>query len=397
MSAPPTSDVDELESRSARRPTPREGLRSRRVYRRRRVVVGLAAAFALWLTWSLGGALTAPGTDTVSARLAEWGRFHGLGWAVTGMEQAQYAANTPRTGGSVVGGIPRLRPEMSPAGALAASNELAAPAPLAPVAKGALAGEGAWQTTILLHGHPAVRTAFLRPDSAHTSYLVETVWMDPSLLRFTLHPGYQVPGGTGWPEPDRLTGHELRSVLATFNSGFTMVDSQGGYWQGGHSVGTLRRGGAAMVLSTAGGLDVRAWGGGTPGPGTAAVRQNLSLLVDKGQLNPLVNDPTTSTWGKTIGNRAYVWRTAIGVRADGSVIFIVGPALNVKTLAVIAQEAGAIRAMQLDINPDWTNFITYTHPAGGTAVPHMLAADERPNPRRYLQPSTRDFVSVSAA
>jgi hypothetical protein len=50
--------------------------------------------------------------------------------------------------------------------------------------------------------------------------------------------------------------------------------------------------------------------------------------------------------------------------------------------------------MELDINQSWTNFITYTHPRNGVAVPHMLTKDEHPNPYRYLQPSSRDFVAV---
>ena len=52
--------------------------------------------------------------------------------------------------------------------------------------------------------------------------------------------------------------------------------------------------------------------------------------------------------------------------------------------------------MELDINPEWTNFITYTHQGDGVAVPHMLTKDEQPNPYRYLQPSARDFVAVLA-
>ena len=52
--------------------------------------------------------------------------------------------------------------------------------------------------------------------------------------------------------------------------------------------------------------------------------------------------------------------------------------------------------MELDINQSWTNFITYTHPSNGVAVPHMITQDEQPNPFRYLQPSARDFVAVLA-
>jgi uncharacterized membrane protein len=70
--------------------------------------------------------------------------------------------------------------------------------------------------------------------------------------------------------------------------------------------------------------------------------------------------------------------------------------MSARTLANIMHDAGAVRAMELDINPAWTNFITYTHPSQGVTVPHMLTKDEQPNPYRYLQPSSRDFVAVLA-
>ena len=58
--------------------------------------------------------------------------------------------------------------------------------------------------------------------------------------------------------------------------------------------------------------------------------------------------------------------------------------MSVRTLANIVLAAGAVRAMELDINPTWTNFMTYGHPSKGVAVPHMLTRDEQPNPYRYL-------------
>jgi hypothetical protein len=70
--------------------------------------------------------------------------------------------------------------------------------------------------------------------------------------------------------------------------------------------------------------------------------------------------------------------------------------MSAHTLASVMQDVGAVRAMELDINQSWTNFITYAHPGGGVAVPHMLTSDEHPNPYRYLQPSARDFVTVLA-
>ncbi|MGZ6801295.1 MAG: hypothetical protein ACXVGR_15980, partial [Mycobacteriaceae bacterium] len=211
--------------------------------------------------------------------------------------------------------------------------------------------------------------------------------------RFVQHPGYQVPGDplTG---PDELTRTERSSVLATFNSGFQMVDAQGGYWQNGTTVAPLVTGAASMVLSRSGSFTVERWPGGSPSAGTAAVRQNLSLMIDRGSVSPLVHSASTRAWGKTVGNAAYVWRSAVATRTDGADLFVVGPAMSVSTLANVLQAAGASEAMELDINRDWTNFITYTHPRPGVAEPHKLTPDMRPNAYRYLNPSTRDFVAV---
>ncbi len=56
---------------------------------------------------SVAGALRAPGTDSVAARLAEWGRDHGFDELITWLEKQQYEYNPPPIGGVPVGGIPR--------------------------------------------------------------------------------------------------------------------------------------------------------------------------------------------------------------------------------------------------------------------------------------------------
>src|SRR5207253_2265803 len=56
---------------------------------------------------------TAPGTYSVAARLAEWGRDHGLGGLVTCLEERQYDRSRPAVGGLPSGGIPLAHPESS--------------------------------------------------------------------------------------------------------------------------------------------------------------------------------------------------------------------------------------------------------------------------------------------
>ncbi len=376
----------------------RRKTRSRRFRIVRGTVLGVALVAVLVLGSSLAGALLAPGTDPVAARVAEWGRNHGLGWAISGLEKAQYTLTKPKTGGSIAGGLPKAQPVSPPASAAAPSvapvPTTAAPASLPPIVTPAIAGEGAWQNLYSVKGLPAARVTFLRPDTIHTSYYVQVVWMDPKLVRFSLHPGYQVPGGP-LTAPNQIPASELSSVLATFNSGFLMTDARGGYWQNGRTIVPLRTGAASMVLSTTGSIRVEAWPGGTPGAGIAAVRQNLDLLVSNGQISPAATQANASAWGATVGNLAYVWRSAIGIRADGSVVSVVGPALDVQTLAGILKDAGAVTAMELDINPDWTNYIVYKHPKPDVALPSVLPpANPLVNPDRYLQPSSRDFVEV---
>jgi hypothetical protein len=323
--------------------------------------------------------------------------MHGLGSVVTWMEQVAYVVNPPRSGGTVAGGVaaptsvsvgtPTAGPTTAstPPGP-AAPDPLTVPPGLAP-----LSGEGQWRSLAMTNGRTAARVAQMRADAVHTSYLVSVVWMDPSLLAFTLHPGTQVPGAvTG--ATSQLIDAERAAVWATFNSGFQMKDARGGYWQDGQTVVPLAAGAASMALTSDGRLSVMSWPGGNPQAGVVAVRQNLSLLIDHGVTAPSVNSKVTADWGKTVGNAAYVWRSGIGVRADGTVVVAFGPALSVATLTSALQAAGAQTAMELDINKDWTSFITYDQPG---AVPHRLTADQVPAANRYLSPSARDFVAVA--
>src|SRR5665647_1880699 len=199
-----------------RPPRPGRSRPSRRRYWVRRAGVVLVVLL-LWLAWSIGGALTAPGTDSTAARLAEWARFNGLGWVVSDLEQIQYQMNPPKVGGSLAGGIPivtpaRLKPRLR-----------AAPAPIPPQAQPPLRDEGVWQPLISVHGKPAVLAAFLRPDSQHTSYLVGVAWLDQRLVKLVLHPGFRVPGDSGLSQPSQVPVSQRDSLLATFNSGFTMM------------------------------------------------------------------------------------------------------------------------------------------------------------------------------
>ena len=124
------------------------------------------------------------------------------------------------------------------------------------------------------------------------------------------------------------------------------------------------------------------------------MRQNLALIVDNGQPAAGLPDNTDGAWGATVGNKTFVWRSGVGVDANGALVYVAGPSLSAVTLAVLLQRAGAVRAMELDINPDWTTayYFTSADPNNATAViGNKLLPDMSRAGDRYLQPGERDF------
>ena len=69
----------------------------------------------------------------------------------------------------------------------------------------------------------------------------------------------------------------------------------------------------------------------------------------------------------------------------------------VRDAAAGRQRAGCVRAMQLDINPDWMSFMYYRpgrHPAH--PQPANLLPDQVQSPDRCYAISSRDFTAVFA-
>ena len=345
---------------------------------------------------SLGRALAAPGGDPLSAKGAEWARGHGLGFVVTAGEELAYRLDPPKTGGSPDPSLLDAPPAPDPSTTTPAHphHVLAARAPMPSVVTPALTGEGVFRTVVGTSRGPAVQLAYVRPDPVHTSYLAAVMVLDPRLVRFVQHPGSSEPGQLGrWRQPDDVPPAEQQGLVATFNSGFKLADAQGGWYADGNQVGALRRGAASVVITKDGRLDVGAWGSDdTMSSSVVSVRQNLRLLVDHGAVVPAAAADAQSTWGTTVKGADDVWRSGIGVDARGDVIEVVGPALSAQSLGEVLQHAGAVRAMELDINTVWVSTMWYST-VEGAPVPHKVLPFQRPADR-YLGPTSRDFVAA---
>jgi hypothetical protein len=377
--------------------------RRRRTRRRIRQVLSiLAAATVAVVAVGLVDALHTPGNDPAGVKIVEWLRGHGVGGLVNDVERWWYTRHPPRVGGRPRHGIPHARPPVVAAHAVAPAPVVAArserPADLVPIASPALPLEGVWQPTgKLVDGRPAVYETFLRPDAIHTSLVTGVVWMDRTLLRGALYNGLQVPGGGPWQHGARLAPSDDAAVVAAFNGGFRLDASRGGYFTEGRTVRPLVDGRASLVITRDGTVSVGQWGRGvTMTPDVVSVRQNLDLIVDGGTPVPGLITNDHGRWGATLGGKVFVWRSGVGVDRDGNLLYVGGPGLDITTLANVLARAGAVRAMELDINSEWVSFYTYvgTTPADIRGV-KLLGSLQRP-PDRYLRDGTRDFVAMSA-
>ena len=90
---------------------------------------------------------------------------------------------------------------------------------------------------------------------------------------------------------------------------------------------------------------------------------------------------SATSCGQGLPGVEHQWRSGLGITADGALIYAAGPDLAPLQLAQLLIRAGAVRAMELDINPAWPVFASYA-----PASPDGPAAPS--NGRKLLASST---------
>lgn len=438
----PPDDVGPQAPRPARHRNRRRRRHPRaRRYCKRAVLV--IAVLMIPVAYSYGRALTGPGSDSLQARSVEWARENHLGWVVDRVETYWYAHHQAQVGGApdTRAGQLAIEPAAASAGqtastAVAADSSLpgstapvsASPvdtrpgvvaSPAQPSSPGAattpgtqlpgnppttlvspaadkVAQEGVWTGIgTASNGRYGAYATLIRPDAVHTSVLDAVVWIDPTMLSLRQYPGQKIPGAP-WDRPDSIEPQRQPRLLAAFEGGFRLADSKGGMFLGGTTLSPLRAGGAAFVIDRNGVPAIGVWGRDfTSTDGLDSVRQNLDLIVDGGVVSSrLATDPNRS-WGFTgPANKDAVWRSGAGITADGALVWVGGNGLSIVALANTLLRAGAVRAMQLDINHEWVQFNTYAGDGSGSVHGSRLLTDMQHSGDRYLSEDTRDFIAV---
>jgi len=375
-------------------PAAREVRATPGLMRRARRVLGVAALAALVpVLASFLVMLARPSNSSFGIRAVEWVRENGAAGVVTRIESIYYALQAPSKGGPALHALPRVG--VAAANGVGHAVLVDRPQRIRPLAHPALPGEGVWRATRTHESRadPPLLVSTFRSDPIEYPRLVAGVaWINTSRSAIVLYAGLQEPsvelpsrGPTEVPLSDRAR------LLATFNSGFKLEDSHGGWALHGHAYAPMQEGQATFVRYADGRYDVTAWHGGPQVPADVVfARQNLPLIVDEGRLNPNLSEGPE--WGATLGNAIQVWRSGIGIGRRGNLIYAAANYQTVRSLAEILRHAGAVRAMELDINSYWISFNTYGAP-GGREAAKLLQETERPADR-YLTPDDRDFFAV---
>jgi hypothetical protein len=233
--------------------------------------------------------------------------------------------------------------------------------------------------------------------AAHLPSGVALLRFDQRLLTLHLHSGTVDAGTLGWRYGPSIGGAELGRLAAAFNGAFRLSTGAGGFEAYGRVAVPLRDGLASIVTYSDGTTDIGSWHQEVPAPGeqVVSVRQNLTLLIDHGVAAPSTG--CDSCWGATLGGVADPARSALGITADGRLVWAGGENVTVAQLAGALLGAHVVRATELDINPEWVAAYLYRHRGGrGPLAPVPVLVSQHGIPGQFLAPWSRDFFTVAA-
>ncbi len=328
----------------------------------------------------------------LGVRSVEWLRENGGNSLVSQIENWYYTLTAPAKGGPPLRSLPQVGVASTGEGPGPRSRDYRPPN-VKPLIQPALPGEGVWKKAAAHAGaRPPVLLTTFRSDPEYPKFVAGVAWIDTSRTRLAYVPGLaEPPAPLAHRGPAEVPESKRKHVVATFNGGFPLETSNAGLIYRGKVKEAMVNGIATIVEYRDGRVDVVPW---HRGPGAPAdvwfAKQNLPPIIEDGQLSPRLSDGPE--WGETVNNAVRVWRSGLGIDSRGNLLYAAADFQTVESLAKVLQRAGAVRALELDINEDWTSFISYRHP--GAREPSNLLPEMLRPPERYLTPDERDFFAV---
>ena len=240
------------------------------------------------------------------------------------------------------------------------------------------------------------RLAALHPDAQRPYAEADVIVLDPRLLQIKMVPGTIEPQPTtGLIGSGVIPQEDWGSLVAGFNGGFAAMHGKFGMMVDRKVYLPARDGIATLAVYEDGSLRMGTWGADLKQtPDMVAYRQNCPPLIENGTITAEAGKLTL--WGLSVSNEVYLYRSGLGVTADGRLLYVAGKPLSAYTLARALKEAGAIYAMQLDVDEFHVAFITYDVKSGKTGGPpsvegKKLRSDMRGFDGLFLRPFQLDF------
>ncbi|HTV23981.1 MAG TPA: phosphodiester glycosidase family protein [Polyangiaceae bacterium] len=265
-------------------------------------------------------------------------------------------------------------------------------------------GDGRW--VVLADdgsGDPRMYKTLLHPDAERAWAELFVVALDLRRVRLhfvpgTLEPQATVDDAVDLPRPGRVPDEDHAGVLAAFNGGFKTEHGHYGTYFNGVTVVPPLTDTCTIALTKDNTLRIGTWSKlDREAREGAWWRQTPGCMYEDGKINPRLAGGRVSKWGSTIDGETVIRRSAIGVDAAGTTLFV--GISNHTTAPAIAQgmrHAGATTIAQLDINFSYPKFVSFRDSATTkqkVAVP--LAEGFEYAEGEYLRkPSQRDFFYV---
>ncbi|MFI5693735.1 phosphodiester glycosidase family protein [Kribbella sp. NPDC051586] len=344
-------------------------------------------------------ALLYPGSASFSVRTVEWFRDHGGGKVIDTIETWKYSHQQPpatgepidTTGPSIVPAPSVGRPSMRPsATGLPAVQLLPGVTPLPHEGNWSVARQSKSRT-------PLLWTTWFRVDPAHLPVTAAAALLPLNSYRLHLMPGTREPVvGMTSPTGFSVPTADRAALEATFNAGFKMKDSHGGWWTAGNAAVPLVDGRAAVAILRDGSARIGTWNRTLRmTPDIVAVRENLDPVIVDGTIADGLATNANGRWGTVRSQFQYTWRSGLGTDAYGNLIYVAGNKMTLATLAAAMHQAGIVQGMELDIHAAMVSFdIERPGPRGTVSGERLLNSMNSPSDR-YLVDDQRDFFYVT--
>lgn len=303
------------------------------------------------------------------------------------------------SGGQAGGGRTATAPKAEPAaGETPARRSFPPPNVTPPFERSAQPGDGEWKalgSATAGDGKALLYTTVIRPHKVASYVTVTLVAVDLGAVRLRFMPGVDDVGKQQAPfAPGLVPVAERERVIAAFNGGFMPRHGRWGMRLGELTVLPPREQGCTVAVFEDGSVRVRSWPAlSSDAERAEAIRQTPPCLVERGAVHRELLRGNDAPWKGQTPGIVTRRRSAIGLSADGSVLYYaVGLETPARLLAEGLLAAGVHDAAELDINWNWTRFLLFgRNEEGALRVVESLVEVEHSSRSYVERPSERDF------